>query len=176
VRPALNIFGVVAVGMLFWTVQHRAPEIQPRQARTHLRSGGASNVVLQVALKSSTPVHPVSHDGGRNPFSFRAVPAAVPLPDRLTDPPTARVSLPETRRIPPRVEAPFKFMGLLQKRSGGTWAIFADCAGYTRAAKVGESILGTWNVVRVGAESAVVESLTGERVVMALDGCRARLD
>jgi len=50
----------------------------------------------------------------------------------------------------------------------------AVCAGYTRAAKVGESVLGTWNVVRVGAESAVVRSLTGQQVVMALNGCGAR--
>jgi hypothetical protein len=94
----------------------------------------------------------------------------------MTDLPAARVSFLETQQIPPAVEVPFKFMGTLQKASGDTWAIFADCAGYTRAAKVGESVLGTWNVVRVGAESAVVESLTGQRVVMALAGCGARPD
>jgi hypothetical protein len=173
VRRALNIVGVVVVGILFWTVQHRGPEIQPPQARTDLRSNRASHVVLQVALQRLTPLHPMTDDGGRNPFSFRPVRAVIPVPGRLTDPPAARVALLETQRIPPAAEAPFKFMGILQKGSGDTWGIFADCAGYTRAAKVGQSVLGTWNVVRMGAEAAVVESLRGQRVVMPLDGCGA---
>jgi hypothetical protein len=176
VRRVLNIVSVVVVGLVLWNVQDRGPEIQPRRARTDLRSNRAGDVVLQVALQRSTTHHPVIDDGGRNPFLFRPVRAVVAVPASLTVPPAARVSVRETRRIPPTVEAPFKFMGLLQKRSGDTWGIFADCAGYTRAAKVGESILGTWKVVRVGAEAAVVESLTGQRVVMALDGCRARPD
>ena len=173
-RRALNIVGVVGVGVLFWTVQHRGSDIQPRQARTDLRSNRASTIVPQVALQRSIPLHPVIDDGGRSPFSFRPVRAVVPVRGSLPDPRGARVSLLETPRTPPAVEAPFKFMGILQKRSGETWAIFADCAGYTRAARVGESIIGNWNVVRVGAEAAVVESLTGQRVVLALDGCRAR--
>jgi hypothetical protein len=169
----LNIVGVVVVGILFWAAPHQGPEIQPRQARTDLKSDRASDVVPRVALHRSTPLHPVIDDGGRNPFSFRRARA---VPASLTVPSAARVSLVDTWRIPRAAEAPFKFMGTLQKASGGRWAIFADCGGYTRAAKVGESVLGTWNVVRVGAESAVVESLTGERVVLAMGGCGARRD
>lgn len=176
VRRALKIAGVVVVAVaaiLFWTVQDRGAEIQPRHPATDLRSHRASTVVPHVALQRATPIHRVTDDGGRNPFSFRPVRAIAPVPGVLADPPAARVSLLETQRMPPRVEAPFRFMGILRKGSGDTWAIFADCAGYTRAAKVGEFVLGTWNVIRVGAESAVVESLTGQRVVMALDGCGA---
>lgn len=174
-RRALSIVGVVVVGILFWTIQHRDLEVRPRQGRTDLRTGRAGSAVPQIALQRSTPLPPVTDDGGRNPFVFRPVRAVVPPPRRLPDPPAARVPLVEPQQIPPPViTAPFKFMGTLQKGFGDTWAIFADCTGYTRAARVGESVLGTWNVVRVGAESAVVESLKGQRVVLALDGCGAR--
>jgi hypothetical protein len=75
---------------------------------------------------------------------------------------------------PPTISAPFKFMGILQKRSGETWGVFADCAGYTRAAREGESVLGAWRVLRIGVEAVFVESLDGRRLTIPMAGCGPR--
>jgi hypothetical protein len=137
----------------------------------------SSSVVPQIRVQQPASLHSAINDAGRDPFSFRPVRAAVRSPGTTTEPPAAAAPLPETPRIsPPVIVAPFKFMGILQKGSRDRWAIFADCAGYVRAAREGESILGAWTVVRVSAESAEVAALTGQRVTIALAGCGARQD
>lgn len=111
--------------------------------------------------------------GGRNPFSIRQKAAVLILPSQRV-PEIDRARLEQAAPVPTAITAPFKFMGILQKRTGETWGVFADCAGYTRAAREGESVLGIWRVLRVGAESAFVESLDGQRVTMPLGGCGPR--
>jgi hypothetical protein len=117
---------------------------------------------------------PSEVDGtGRNPFSTRPKPAVLvspTLPRLQTE--HAAVSVPSYAA--PTISAPFKFMGILQKRSGETWGVFADCAGYTRAAREGESVLGAWRVLRIGAESVFVESLDGRGVTIPMAGCGPR--
>ena len=163
--------------MLFFTPEHRGPETQRRPARTDVSAGRSSGVVPQVRPPGVTPLYSAINDAGRDPFSFRTARTVFRDPGGAAGPHAATVSLVETSSIsPPVIAAPFKFMGILQKGSGDTWAIFADCAGYTRAARKGESILGAWTVVRLSAESVEVESLKGQRVTMPLAGCGARPD
>ena len=172
------VAGLSVLTVLFLTLEHRGPESQRRPTRTDGRVGRSSSVVPRVRPQGST-FYSAINDAGRNPFSFRPVRIVLRGPAEVdaTAPRATRVSIRETPEVsPPAVAAPFKFMGVLQKGSGDTWAIFADCAGYTGAAREGESILGAWRVVRLSAELVVVESLKGQRVTMPLTGCGARPD
>lgn len=120
----------------------------------------------------SAPLSPID-DSSRNPFSA-ARRLVVLVPPALPQRPPDRVDGREAPNAPPVVSAPFKFMGLLQKRTGERWGVFADCAGYTRAVREGESVLGSWRVVRLGIESVFVESLDGRQLTMPLAGCGPR--
>ena len=89
-------------------------------------------------------------------------------------PDAGRAALQEASPVPVAITAPFKFMGILQRQTGETWGVFADCAGYTRAAREGDSVLGTWRVLRIGTESVFIESLDGRRLTLPLSGCGPR--
>jgi hypothetical protein len=151
------------------------PRSTPRRARAEARPDGMSSTALtRVKLRGLEQLPSSINDGGRDPFSFRPRPAVLRTPSPSTTPlrvPTAR---PESFPVPAPVAAPFRFMGVLERGPAERWAVFADCAGYTRAAKEGESVLGAWRVMRIRVESVAIESLDGRRLIMASGGCAPR--
>lgn len=176
-RSNQRLLAAAATGTLAivsWTSYAR-PVIVPTHRTTAPRTTpGSFDRPAQVRLDALTGRASAIDGDGRNPFSAKPrhaanLPQTLPAVDR--EPP---VVLREASSVQPTIAAPFKFMGTLQKRTGETWGVFADCSGYTRAAREGELVLGTWRVLRVGAESAFVESLDGRRMTLPLGGCGPR--
>jgi hypothetical protein len=175
IRLIAGIAAVIVLGMLFRASIRQRSAAPPDRGNAASRSPHvASHVATRVRLDGLDQQRFSVGEWDRDPFSFKARAAAL----RVPSPPAAHhvIATPirETSPNPPPLAAPFRFMGVLQKGSGGTWAVFADCTGYTRAAREGESVLGVWRVLRIGVESVAIESLDGQRVVMAQGGCAAR--
>jgi len=110
--------------------------------------------------------------GDRDPFRFRqqvSVVAARPAPrpaDRLA-------VVPSQMPVPQAAVVPIRFIGSLVVRNA-RWAIFSDCAGYTGAARPGESFLGEWEVLRIDEASVVVARLGASPMRIAMVGCTLR--
>lgn len=113
-------------------------------------------------------------NGDRDPFRFRQhvlVVVGQPAP-RLPDRPAA-VPSPMPVSVPQAPALPIRFIGSLVVRSA-RWAIFSDCAGYTGAARRGESFLGEWEVIRIDEESVVVVRHGASATRIAMTGCAPR--
>jgi hypothetical protein len=151
------------------------PTSTSRRARADARPDGMSSTALtRVKLRGLEQLPSSIDDGGRDPFSFRPRPAVLRTPSAAVPPLHVLSARPESSPVPAPVAAPFRFMGVLERGPAERWAVFADCAGYTRAAKEGESVLGAWRVMRIGVESVAIESLDGRRLIMAPGGCAPR--
>jgi hypothetical protein len=166
---AAAVAAVAAIGWALHDVPSVTPaaRLRPSQAIAHFAAPA------RVRLETLNG-QPSQIDGSiRDPFSRRHA-AAMPIPPAKPAAAAAPIEPPEMPTVPPAITAPFKFMGILQRPSGATWGVFADCGGYTRAAREGESVLGTWRVLRIGAESVFIESLDEHRLTLPLSGCGPR--
>jgi hypothetical protein len=175
IRLIAAVAALTVLALVFRASRGPDPTSTPRRARADARPDGMSSTALtRVKLRGLEQLPSSINDGGRDPFSFRPRPAVLRTPSPATTPlrvPTAR---PESLPVPAPVAAPFRFMGVLERGATEKWAVFADCAGYTRAAKEGESVLGAWRVMRIEVESVAIESLDGRRLVMVPGGCAPR--
>lgn len=173
----LAAIAVAAAGI--WRFAYRehvasAPHPLSRQARTASRRAPqpAPPEITLDGLRLRT-VGVIDRD--RDPFTFQQR-ASVAL-DRPPIPAVARAAVavvPAQVPVAPAVPVPpIKFMGSLHWR-GETWAIFADCAGYTGAARRGESFLGEWEVSRIGVESVLVGRHGAEPARLPMAGCAPR--
>lgn len=164
---------VGAVMILGWASGGRLAVAPTRRATASFTTSRNDDSPVRVRLDALSD-RPSAIDGSsRDPFSTRHL-AVVMMPPARPIPEIDRAAFREVFHPPPTITAPFKFMGILQKRTGEMWGIFADCAGYTRAAREGESVLGTWRVRRLGTESVFIESLDGQGLTLALGGCGPR--
>jgi hypothetical protein len=174
-RLIAAVAALTVLALVFRASRGPDPRSTPRRARADARPDGMSSTALtRVKLRGLEQLPSSINDGGRDPFSFRPRPAVLRTPSPATTPlrvPTAR---PESFPVPAPFAAPFRFMGVLERGAAERWAVFADCAGYTRAAKEGESVLGAWRVMRIGVELVAIESLDGRRLVMVPGGCAPR--
>jgi hypothetical protein len=176
-RSNRRLLGVVAaaggLAIISWTSHDLSSVVAIPRATAPLAASGSFDPPVRVPLEALRGRAAEIDGASRDPFSRRPRSAVLvtPAPPPLE---AERVLRRVASDVPPVIAAPFKFMGILQKRTGETWGVFADCAGYTRAAREGESVLGTWRVLRIRAESAFVESLDGRRVTMPMDGCGPR--
>jgi hypothetical protein len=179
IRPAIRPTGAVVAASVFvalsLTWAFRGPVTYPRRTMTAPNATpSALGRTMPAGLDALNRQSFAVSASGRDPFSFR------PRPAVLRDAPAASVvhidttAIPRTSYIPAPAALPFKFMGILQKGHGDTWAIFADCAGYTRAGRVGDSILGVWRVVHIGVEAVDMEAFDGRRATLPEVGCGPR--
>jgi len=110
--------------------------------------------------------------GERDPFRFRRQVSVVAA--RSAPRPADRLAVvPSQMPVPQAPVVPIRFMGSLVVRNA-RWAIFSDCAGYTGAARPGESFLGEWEVLRIDEESVVVARHGASPTRIAMMGCAPR--
>ena len=111
-------------------------------------------------------------NGDRDPFRFRQH-ISVVLPRPAPRPAEHAAVAPAEIPVQQAPAPPIRFIGSLVLRSI-KWAIFSDCAGYTHAARRGESFLGEWEVVSIDEESVVVEGHGTGRTRIPMTGCPPR--
>jgi hypothetical protein len=169
------VAAVTVLALVFRASSGPGPASAPRRARADVRPDWISSTAFtRVKLHGLEQLPSSINDGGRDPFSFRPRPAVLRTPSAAVPPHPVLSARPESSPVPAPVAAPFRFMGVLERGAVERWAVFADCAGYTRAAKEGESVLGAWRVMRIAVESVAIESLDGRPLIMAQGGCAPR--
>jgi hypothetical protein len=109
----------------------------------------------------------------RNLFAF-APKAPPPPPPRPVQPPPRPVDVapPVPAGPPPPPPIPLKFVGVLEIPSqGARVAILSDGRGGTFHAKEGETVLGQYKLLKIGAESAEMSYVDGRgRQTLRLSG------
>jgi len=146
----------------------RSSVSQARTASAHPRGPEPPRVTLDDLRLRRAAVTP----GDRDPFRFRQQVSVVAA--RSAPRPADRLAVVPSQMPPPQAPVvPIRFMGSLVVRNG-RWAIFSDCAGYTGAARRGESFLGEWEVLRIDEESVVVARHGESPTRIAMMGCAPR--
>jgi hypothetical protein len=167
VRLLLIVLAVVAVfGVVYrmWpaAAPGAAPSNQARDARKEQETAGARGL-LEVPLdelKKQPP--PEKEETTRNPFRFYVKPPPPPPPRPVVPPPpgpgqAGYVAPPP----PPPPPITIKFFGVLEV--GATkWAIFSDGKGQPVYASEGQTVLGQYRLVKIGAESVTMSYLDGK--------------
>jgi len=179
VRLLLLVLLGVAV-LAFFATRAGGPAVPGQRASTPQagRAGTADAPIdparLDVRLEALAHDRPSPADTERNPFTFQA-PAPPPAPDTFGPPPAETLGAPAGRPGPPAATAKpitVRFIGVLE-RSTETIAIFVDCTEGRRTpyAREGEIVDGRYRLIRIGAESVVIEHLDGTgRTTLAKNG------
>ena len=175
-RPSpvlLGLLGVVLVAGIIslWPAASPslAPSNQPRDQRpaTTAAPGRVAPGQLDVRLEALKEPPPEPDGEKRNPFRFYVKPP--PPKPVVATPPAAVVAPPPQRGEPGYVEPPplppppitLKFIGTLEVGKKKV-AIFSDGRGLPMYAQEGELVLGQYRVVRIQAESVVMEYANGK--------------
>jgi len=177
---------VVLLGVVAYTAYERlAPRPQPSTA-----AGGSSNgqgqasrrgnraapagphvaEAPQVHLDALSAKQPMPDSSGRDLFHFRVKPpppAAVPPPPAVGPQPA-----PPPPGPPPVPPITLKFIGVVDMPSPGTRvAVLSDGRGAPVYGHEGDTVLGQYRIVRIGAESVEVSYLDGRgRQTIRLSG------
>ena len=123
---------------------------------------------LDIRLESLTEAKPEPQDASRNPFRFRPPPAPPPPPS------SPQAALPpvsvEPQGPPPLPPIALKFIGLVESARAGKIAALSDGKNVFYG-KEGDLIEGRYKIVRIGAESIVMEYHDGQgRQTIRLSG------
>jgi hypothetical protein len=155
---------VLAVIALYRAIPRpAAPGSAASSPRTPVRAGQAAEAAPDVKLEALEAERPKPEGPNRNLFRFGRTTggnAAAPQPVVDAPPPTPRPSAPLTPQVPP---IPLRFVGTMQV-NGRTMAVLSDASGQQRQPVYGfegDTILGQYRLVRVGAESVEMSYLDG---------------
>ena len=147
------------------TAPSNAPREQRKQAAQAATKGTTDAASLQVEIDALKQPPPAPDDEtARNPFRFYVKPPPPP-------PPAPKVPMPGDKNYvapPPQPPPPppgpppitLKFIGTLEVK-GRKVAIFSDNRGIPMYAAEGETVMGQYRVVKIGAESVTLEYLDG---------------
>jgi hypothetical protein len=137
---------------------------------------GAERPPLQVAdvkLEALKAEHDEPTEPGRNPFVFKPAAPPPPPPRPVTAPPRpVEMAPPVPTGPPPPPPIPLKFIGVLEIPSqNAKVAVLSDGRGGTYHAREGETVLGQYKLLKIGAESAEMSYVDGRgRQTLRLSG------
>jgi hypothetical protein len=120
---------------------------------------------------SAPDVHLEVLDAERNLFRFRAKPVPQ-APERLPAVTPPSVVAPSGPPPPPAIPPiPLKFIGLLETDNAQKIAVLTDGRGAPLYGKEGDTVLGQYKILRIGAESIEMTYLDGRgRQTIRLSG------
>jgi hypothetical protein len=176
---ALAIAVAVFAGMRLWPNNSAAaPAGQSNAARQP--SGTVEKppdpAELNVRLEALEADRPAPGEVERNPFRFKPKPPPAPPPSRgPTGPSEPAGPPPGPPPPPPPPPIDLRLMGFIEHQKLGRIATLSDCKGFTTEAREGQTVDGRYRLVKVGAESVMIEHLngTGRRTIL-VSGCPAR--
>jgi hypothetical protein len=141
-----------------------------RGARTGTQA--APPAVADVKLEALKAEHEDLQEPNRNPFVFRPKPAPAPPPVVVAPPRPVDMAPPPPQGPPPPPPIPLKFIGVLEIPSqNAKVAVLSDGRGGTYHAREGETVLGQYKLLKIGAESAEMSYVDGRgRQTLRLSG------
>jgi hypothetical protein len=159
----LIVLGIAVVGLVaywMWPMPPATPSV-PASSRPRTAKPGETEALspedLNVRLEALQAKRPELGDVERNPFRFRPLPAPEEPAKQDVVVPTAPPGPPPAPSIPP---IPLRFMGTVEG-PGIKLAALTDCKGFTYAGREGEIVDGRYKLVRIQAESIVMEYANG---------------
>jgi len=159
---------VVGVFLVWWVLQGKsavpvASASKPRSQSAKTAGGPIDAAELDVRLEALKQPAPGTTGGVRNPFRFYERP---PPPPPVEKPPPRPITtgtregpLDGSVAPPPPPSIPLKYIGLMETGIGKI-AAFSDCR-VTLRGREGDIIDGRYRLVRIGAESVVMEYVDG---------------
>jgi hypothetical protein len=167
---ALAVLVVILV-FQFWPAAspQSAPSNQPREQRVAVGTSAPRPAELDVRLGQLEQPPPEPKGENRNPFRFYVKPPPPPPPpprvprpgdkDYVAPPPPppplpGQPGHPDYKPPPPPI--PLKFLGTMEQGKKKV-AVFSDGRGVPVYASEGELVLGQYKLVRIQAESVVME-------------------
>ena len=128
--------------------------------------------VADVKLEALKAEHQDLAEPERNPFVFRPKPAPPPPPPPKFDPQPVQTVPQPPPGPPPPPPIPLKFIGVLEIPSqNAKVAVLSDGRGGTYHAREGETVLGQYKLLKIGAESAEMSYVDGRgRQTLRLSG------
>jgi len=178
-RKQLMVLGAVVavlVIVMFVVSSGEGPAGRPgRPSNQRGARGGAQAsppAVADVNLEALKAEHDDLVEPDRNPFVFR--PKVVAPPPREVAPPVPQGPPPPPvpQGPPPPPPIPLKFIGVLEIPSqNAKVAVLSDGRGGTYHAREGETVLGQYKLLKIGAESAEMSYVDGRgRQTLRLSG------
>lgn len=173
----LAVLLVILAGVSYWrwstwNTVPVSPAASPAATRGPAPGGGgASKPALQpvpdVHLNALENERVKPPDTGRDLFRYRPKPAPAPPPRMVAPPPAAVVPT----GPPPPPPIPLKFIGIVESGAAQRFAILSDGRGAPLYGKEGETVLGQYKILRIGAESIEMSYLDGRgRQTIRLSG------
>ena len=178
-RKQLAVLGVLVTGLVIvMFVVSRGEGPTGGSARPSNQGGrGAAQktppVVADVKLEALKAEHDELEQPERNPFVFRPKPAPPPPPPPKFEPrPPVDTAPPVPAGPPPPPPIPLKFIGVLEIPSqNAKVAVLSDGRGGTYHAREGQTVLGQYKLLKIGAESAEMSYVDGRgRQTLRLSG------
>jgi hypothetical protein len=159
----LIVLGIAVVGLVaywMWPMPSVTPSL-PAANRPRTAKPGDTTAFspedLNVRLEALQAKRPELGEVERNPFRFRPPPAPPEPAKQELVVPSAPPGPPAPPPIPP---IPLRFMGTVEGPNIKLAAL-TDCKGFTYAGREGEIIDGRYKLVRIQAESIVMEYANG---------------
>jgi hypothetical protein len=170
---ALAALLLVLAGVSYWRwpASDAAP-VSPRATgpQTSSRDAGAKptpQTAPDVHLKALENERVKPPETARDLFRFRPKPAPPPPPRMVVTPPP--VMVPSGPPPPPPI--PLKFIGIVESGAAQRLAVLSDGRGAPMYGKEGETVLGQYKILRIGAESIEMSYLDGRgRQTIRLSG------
>jgi hypothetical protein len=167
----LLVVVVLAVAAQYWPTKSAGITGGPSKPRQAAGKGahGVEPSDLVVRLDALKAQRPEAGEVERNPFRFQPKPPPPPPPAPPRPAPQPEASaVPQGPPPPPPI--PLKFIGTVEPKAGDRVAAFSDCR-YTFRGREGDIIDGRYRLVRIGAESVVMEYVDGRgRTTIRLSG------
>ena len=177
-RKQLAVLGVlvtVLVIVMFVVSRGEGPAGGSTAPSNQAGRGAAQKTPLTVAdvnLEALKAEHDEPQEPERNPFVFRPRPAPPPPPPPKVEPRPVDLAPPVPPGPPPPPPIPLKFIGVLEIPSqNAKVAILSDGRGGTYHAREGQTVLGQYKLLKIGAESAEMSYVDGRgRQTLRLSG------
>jgi hypothetical protein len=180
-RKQLAVLGVlvtVLVVVMFVVSRGEGPSGGANQPARRGAAAGAKPQqaplpVADVNLEALKAEHADPQEPERNPFVFEPKAAPPPPPRPALPPrPTEVAPPPQPTGPPPPPPIPLKFIGVLEIPSqNAKVAVLSDGRGGTYHAREGETVLGQYKLLKIGAESAEMSYVDGRgRQTLRLSG------
>ncbi len=143
--------------------------VRGAQGGSKRAADGAVPSAPDVRLEALTAARPSPSEAARNLFAFKAkvVPPSVPIQTRPR-PDDAGIVPPSPPPVPPIA---LKFIGVLEPIGAARIAVLTDGLGAPIYGKEGDTVLGRYRILRIGAESIEMDHLDGRgRQMIRLSG------
>jgi hypothetical protein len=179
-RKQLTVLGVLVaafVVVMFVVSRGEGPAGAP-SVPSNQRGGrpGAPQAPLEVAdvnLEALKAERDAMTEPERNLFVFKPKAPPPPPPGKTAPPPPPEVIVPPAPAGPPPPPAiPLKFIGVVEiPGQNAKYAVLSDGRGGTYHAREGDTVLGQYKLLKIGAESAEMSYVDGRgRQTLRLSG------